>query len=120
MKDAPVLANVRERSRSARERSRRLRITSQQLRDSLENLRVYASQANWTFPGDRENSPHAAPQPFPPLPRIPVDFATLLTQRVRRARTEAQVLRRRAAQLRRQAAQFRARSGDLRGNSAAI
>ncbi|HSB74479.1 MAG TPA: hypothetical protein VLC12_02450 [Terriglobales bacterium] len=120
MRDAPVLANVRERSRSARERSRSLRHTSQQLRDSLENLRVYASHANGTFPGDRENSPHPAPEPFPPLPRIPVDFATLLRQRVRKARCEAQVLRRRAADLRSQAAEFRARSEDLRGNSAAI
>jgi hypothetical protein len=110
-------AHVRDRSRWARERSHSLRVTSQQLRESLERLRP-AGQAKRNLPQNAA-APAGAPPPLPAL-RTPLDFASLMRERVYKARLEARALRRRAADLRSQAAEFRARSEDLRSNSAAI
>lgn len=93
-------------------------MTSQQLRDSLENLRAYAAQVNEGLPRHHKTTSGAEQASLPR--RTPLDVATLMLQRVHKARIEAQALRRRAADLRNQAAAFRARSEDLRSNSATI
>ena len=93
-------------------------MTSQQLRDSLENLRAYAAQVN-EGSAEHHKTTSSAEQASPPR-RTPMDFATMMLQRVHKARLEAQALRRRAADLRNQAAAFRARSEDLQSNSARI
>ena len=108
---------IRERSRSARERSRNLRVTSQQLRESLEHLCAYAAGVNSGSFGSRALAPPAT-EPSTSAPRNQLDFATLVLQRVRKAREEARILRQRAAILRRQAAGFRADSEDARSASA--
>ena len=115
------LSTIRDRSRSARERSRSLRVTSKQLRESLENLRAYAAEVNGGLPEHHKPIPDSGAAEGPPaLPRTPLDFAGLIQERVRKARSDAQALRRRAADLRNQAAEFRARSENLRSNSASI
>lgn len=120
MKGLPHAGSVRERSRSARERSRSLRVTSQQLRDSLENLRVYAAEVSeGVFESHGPLHRVAAEYPYTGR-RTALDFATLMRQRVRKARAEAHMLRQRAADLRQQAAEFRSRSENLRGGSAIL
>jgi len=121
LRPALPLSSLRDRSRSARERSKSLRATSQQLRESLENLRAYAAQVNNDLPADGSLSPPAerAAHPYPAA-RTPLDFATVLRQRMRKACSQAQALRRHAALLRNQAAENRARSEGLRSNSASI
>jgi len=115
------LLTIRDRSRSARERSRSLRVTSQQLRESLENLRAYAAEVNGGLPEHHKPMPGSVAAQDPLIHhRSPLDFASLIRERVRKARIEAQALRRRAADLRNQAAEFRARSENLRSNSASI
>ena len=114
-------SNIRNRSRSARERSRSLRVTSRQLRESLENLRSYAAEVNGGLPENHKPlSDAAAAEHLSPPRRTPLDFASQIRERVRKARIEAQTLRRRAADLRNQAAEFRARSENLRSNSATM
>jgi hypothetical protein len=117
---ASRFSNIRDRSRSARERSKNLRVTSQQLRESLENLRAYAAEVNGGLPENHRPQSAAAAKPLSPPRRTPLDFAGQVQERIRRARIEAQALRRRAADLRSQAAEFRARSENLRSNSTAI
>ena len=114
-------SNIRDRSRSARDRSKSLRVTSQQLRESLENLRAYAAEVNGSLPEHHKPaSGSAAAGDFSTVRRTPLDFASQMRERVRKARIQAQALRRRAADLRNQAAEFRARSENLRSNSAAV
>ena len=117
MNAAVRLSDVRERSRSARDRSRSLRVTSQHLRESLENLRAYAAEVNGSISGYHEHSPKGGngERALPPV-RTPMDFASLMLQRVQKARTEAQALRRRSAGLRQETAEIRARSQGLLSN----
>lgn len=114
-------SNIRDRSRAARQRSKGLRITSQQLRESLENLRACAAGVNGDVPESHKlTSASTGAEGSSILPRTPLDFASMVRERVRKARMEAQAQRRRAADLRNQAAEFRARSENLRSNSTAV
>ena len=120
MKGANRSSNIHDRSRSARARSITLRSTSQQLRDNLENLRIYAAEAQGSLPEPHKFKPSTADTEHSSLPRrTPLDVAGTIRGRVQKARNQAQALRRRAADLRNQAAEFRARSESLRSNSAA-